>query len=308
MVGPRAEHIAHLLAWAHQNTMTIEQMLRMPFYHPVIEEGLRTALRDAAAQIFHLLFRYRQNQKRIKPMLSNREGQRVPEVTFRTRQNGVWKDVTSGEIFANKRVVVFALPGAFTPTCSTSHVPRYNELAPVFRQLGIDDIVCVSVNDGFVMEEWAKTQHADKLTFLPDGNGEFAEGMGLLVDKKSLGFGRRSWRYSMLVENGVIKKMFLEPEKDGDPFEVSDADTMLAYVAPDLKPPADIVLFTKPNCGHCLRAKKALDDRGFSYVDVASTPRVLRAVTGQTTTPQVFIDGKHIGGADELLQHLAASR
>jgi glutaredoxin-like protein len=233
-------------------------------------------------------------------MLENQEGKRVPEVTFRTRQGGAWKDVTTAQIFGGKRVVVFALPGAFTPTCSTSHVPRYNELYAEFRRRGIDDIVCLSVNDAFVMEAWAKDQHAEQITFLPDGNGEFTEALGMLVSKKDLGFGARSWRYSMLVEDGVIKKMFIEPDVPGDPFQVSDADTMLKYLDPQATLPHDIVLFTKPNCGHCARAKKLLGERGWAYEEVPATPRRLRAVSGKSTTPQVFIDGQYIGGADEL--------
>jgi glutathione-dependent peroxiredoxin len=163
-------------------------------------------------------------------MLKNLEGQRVPNVKFRTRVDGQWQDVTSDDVFAGKRVVVFALPGAFTPTCSGSHVPRYNELADELKRRGVDDIVVVSVNDAFVMNEWKKSQQADRIRFLPDGNGEFTSGMGMLVEKRDLGFGRRSWRYSMLVEDSVIKKMFIEPEVEGDPYEVSDADTMLRYL------------------------------------------------------------------------------
>ena len=237
-------------------------------------------------------------------MLKNLEGQTIPSVTFRTRDHDTWRDVTTDEVFAKKTVVVFALPGAFTPTCSSSHVPRYEELASTLRARGVDDVVCISVNDAFVMAEWAKDQLARSVRFLP-GNGEFTEKMGLLVDKTSLGFGKRSWRYSMLVKDRVIQKMFIEPEKDGDPFEVSDADTMLRYLAPDAKPPSDIVLFTKSGCGFCAKAKKALDDRGIAYDEVASSPRRLRAVSGKASTPQVFIDGKLIGGSDQLEAYLS---
>ena len=162
-------------------------------------------------------------------MLQSREGQKVPSVTFRTRQGGQWHDIAADDIFRGRTVIVFALPGAYTPTCSTTHLPRYNELAPTFSKLGVDEIVCLSVNDGFVMSEWQKDQDAPNVTFIPDGNGEFTRQMGMLVDKSDLGFGQRSWRYSMLVKDGTIVKQFIEPEKAGDPFEVSDADTMLAY-------------------------------------------------------------------------------
>lgn len=238
-------------------------------------------------------------------MLKNLEGQRVPDVTFRTRVDGQWKDVTTKDVFSGKKVVVFALPGAFTPTCSSSHVPRYNELAGEFKRRGVDAIACVSVNDAFVMDEWGKAQHAEKVQFLPDGNGEFTEKMGMLVDKANLGFGKRSWRYSMLVDDGVIKKMFIEPEVEGDPFEVSDADTMLKYLDPQSKAPHDVLLFTKPGCSYCTKAKRLLDERGVPYEEVSASPRRLRAVSGKSSTPQVFVDGQHVGGADDLEAYLA---
>ena len=163
-------------------------------------------------------------------MLNNIEGQSVPNVTFRVIENGDWKDVTSDHLFSGKTVVVFSLPGAFTPTCSATHLPRFNELAPVFKQNGVDEIICMSVNDTFVMNAWKENQESDNVTVIPDGNGEFTDGMGMLVSKNDLGFGKRSWRYSMLVKDKVVEKMFIEPEKPGDPFEVSDADTMLNYI------------------------------------------------------------------------------
>jgi len=238
--------------------------------------------------------------------MKNIEGQRVPDVTFKTRTpEGQWKDVKTADVFANKKVVVFSLPGAFTPTCSSAHVPRYNELLPELKARGVDSVVCISVNDAFVMNAWAKDQHAPNLTFLPDGNGEFSEKMGMLVDKRSLGFGQRSWRYSMLVDDGVIKKMFIEPEKEGDPFEVSDADTMLKYLDPNAKPPHDVLLFTKPGCSFCTKAKKLLTDKGWPYEEVASSPRSLRAVSAKASTPQVFVDGRYVGGTEELETFLA---
>ncbi len=238
-------------------------------------------------------------------MLENREGQRIPEVTFRTRADGQWRDVSTADVFAGKTVAVFALPGAFTPTCSSSHVPRYHELAPLLKERGVDEVVCISVNDGFVMEAWQHDQGADRIRFLPDGNGDFTRQMGMLVDKQELGFGPRSWRYSMLVRDGVIAKMFIEPDAPGDPFEVSDADTMLDHLDPKAARPADIVLFTKPGCSHCARAKSMLRERGLDFEDVPAGLRVLRAVSGRATTPQVFIDGEHIGGAEELAQRLS---
>jgi glutaredoxin-like protein len=237
------------------------------------------------------------------------EGRRVPETTFRTRQDGQWKDIASRDLFAGRTVIVFALPGAYTPTCSTTHLPRYNELAPVFRSLGVDEIACLSVNDGFVMSEWQKDQDAPNITFLPDGNGAFTRGMGMLVDKSDLGFGERSWRYSMLVKDGLVVKAFVEPEKAGDPFEVSDADTMLKYLSPSTKAPEPAVIFSKPGCPHCARAKKILDENGIAYEEVSLgkgiTFSTVRAVSGRGTAPQVFIGGRLVGGADEVAAYFA---
>ncbi len=237
-------------------------------------------------------------------MLKNLEGQRVPNVTFRTRRGHEWVDVTTADIFNGKTVVLFSLPGAFTPTCSSSHVPRYNQLAPLFDKNGVDDVICVSVNDAFVMNEWKRSQHADRVTFLPDGNGEFSDKMGLLVDKDDLGFGKRSWRYSMLVRDGVIEKMFIEPEEDGDPYGVSDADTMLNYLAPEGEKPHDVAVFTREGCAYCVRAKGLLNDAGIEFEELVLnrdyTDQTLRAVSAQITYPQVFVDGKLIGGSDDL--------
>ncbi len=169
--------------------------------------------------------------------------ERVPNVTFKTRVRDEsvegpnpyrWEDRTTRDIFGGKKVVVFSLPGAFTPTCSSNHLPRYDELYDEFKTHGVDEIVCVSVNDAFVMFQWGKQQGNENILLLPDGNGEFSRKMGMLVDKSNLGFGMRSWRYSMLVDDCRIEKMFVEPDFGDncptDPFEVSDADTMLAYL------------------------------------------------------------------------------
>ena len=167
---------------------------------------------------------------------------RVPEVTFKTRVRDEsvdgpnpfrWQDRTSADIFSGRRVVLFALPGAFTPTCSSTHLPDYEALHEHFIAAGIDEIICLSVNDAFVMYQWGQRQGVERTTLLPDGSGTFTRRMGMLVDKDNLGFGRRSWRYSMLVDDGEIMKMFVEPgiadNAPDDPFEVSDAKTMLAY-------------------------------------------------------------------------------
>jgi glutathione-dependent peroxiredoxin len=245
-------------------------------------------------------------------MFKSIEGQRVPQVTFKTRRDHEWLELSTDDVFAGKSVIVFSLPGAFTPTCSSSHVPRYNQLEPLFRARGIDAVICVSVNDAFVMDEWKRSQHAGRVTFLPDGNGDFTDGMGLLVGKEDLGFGKRSWRYSMLVRDGVIEKMFIEPEQPGDPFKVSDADTMLAYLDPEAQRPHDVSVFSRPGCPYCARAKGLLRDAGIEFEELVLnrdyTDRTLRAVADATSYPQVFINGEHVGGADELEAWLASAK
>ena len=167
-------------------------------------------------------------------------GERVPEVTFKTRVRDEsvegdnpfrWQDMTTQDIFGGKKVVLFALPGAFTPTCSSTHLPGYEKHYQDFKDLGIDEVICLSVNDAFVMFNWGKDQGAENVFLLPDGNAEFTEKMGMLVEKENLGFGSRSWRYSMMVDDGEIKHMFVEDgfsdNCETDPFEVSDAHTMI---------------------------------------------------------------------------------
>jgi peroxiredoxin len=255
------------------------------------------------------------NETALKPAPGDdhlREGDRVPDVTFRIRRGPDWAEVSSAEIFRGRNVVVFSLPGAFTPTCSAMHLPRYEELAPTFHELGIHDIVCVAVNDPFVMEEWGKNESADKVRLLPDGNGAFTRAMGMLVDKSDLNFGPRSWRYSMLVRDGVIEKMFVEPDKPGDPFEVSDADTMLAYLDPKARHPDEVAMLSRPGCPFCARAKRALEEAGVDYVDISLPPlqraRALRAMAGAQTVPQVFVNGKLLGDSEAVLRWVAERR
>ncbi len=242
-------------------------------------------------------------------MFKSMEGSRVPDATFKLRRGAAWAQVTSRELFDGRNVIVFSLPGAFTPTCSSTHVPRYHQLAPAFKAAGIDEIVCMSVNDAFVMNEWQAQQGTDRVTFIPDGSGEFTRQMGLLVDRSDLGFGMRSWRYSMLVRNGVIEKMFIEPQEPGDPFKVSDADTMLRHVNPRAVAPPSIAVLTRPGCPHCARAKEALRSAGLEYEELVLNRdyrnAALLAFAGTGSVPQVFIDGVRIGGADETQAWLA---
>ena len=166
---------------------------------------------------------------------------KIPEHTFRCRFQHkaifLWKDVTTNQMFKDKKVVMFGLPGAFTPTCSSKQLPEYEEKYDQFKELGIDDVYCISVNDSFVMNAWGGSfsPKVEKTFLCPDGDGKFTEKMNMLVDKPANKFGKRSWRYSAYVENGVIKKMFVEPGKndegkDEDPFEVSGAQTMIDYL------------------------------------------------------------------------------
>jgi len=169
--------------------------------------------------------------------------QLVPSVTFhiRVRNDALpgpnpfeWKDVTTTDVFACKRIVLFGVPGAFTPACSETHLPGFEEHYDEFKSLGIDQVICLSVNDAFVMFQWAKTLNVEKVFMLPDGNGDFTRLMGLLVQRTAQGMGLRSWRYSMYVEDGNIQKLFVEPGLRDHPtgvgVSVSDAKTMLTYL------------------------------------------------------------------------------
>lgn len=167
----------------------------------------------------------------------------IPNVIFRTRvrDEGIggdnpfrWQDVSTEDIFKRRKIVVLALPGAFTPTCSSTHLPGFEKKYNEIIQQGVDEVYCLSVNDAFTMFQWSKHLGIQNVEMLPDGNGDFTRGMGMLVRKENLGFGYRSWRYSMLVDDRKIVKLFSEPGQidncPDDPFTVSDVDTMLNYL------------------------------------------------------------------------------
>lgn len=240
-------------------------------------------------------------------MLKDLSGTKLPQVTFKVREDYQFVDKTTDDYFKGKKVVVFALPGAFTPTCSSTHLPRYNELYRAFKEAGVDDVICLSVNDSFVMNDWKRDQNAKNITMLPDGNGELSEKLGFLVDKSNVGFGKRSWRYSMLVEDGVIKKMFIEEERAGDPFDQSDADTMLKYLNAEI--PKSVAMFTRQGCGFCAKAAELLHKHGIEYEEHVLNRdysiKTLVAISGGTTVPQIFIQGERIGGSEELEKYLA---
>ena len=146
---------------------------------------------------------------------------------------GEWKDVSTKELFGDKKVVIFSLPGAFTPTCSGEQLPTYDEMYSQFKDKGIDDVYCVSVNDAFVMNAWARDLGIKNVKMIPDGDGTFTRSMGMLVNKPKQGFGMRSWRYAAIVNDGTIDQMFIEPGQndfsdDDDPYTVSSPEHVLS--------------------------------------------------------------------------------
>jgi thioredoxin-dependent peroxiredoxin len=163
-----------------------------------------------------------------------KEGYQVPQVEFVFRESGEFVTRTSSELFDGKRVVIFSLPGAFTPTCSAYQLPGFEEKYEEFTALGIDAIYCLSVNDGFVMNAWGKALGVEKVKLIPDGNAYFTRSMGFLVNKSNLGFGARSWRYAAVVDNGIIEKLFVEDGQrdnaNSDPYEASTPEAVFEYV------------------------------------------------------------------------------
>lgn len=165
---------------------------------------------------------------------------RIPAVTFHTRVRDEsiggdnpfrWQDVTTDDLFAGKRVVLFSLPGAFTPTCSTYQLPDFEKLYDQFCAKGIDDIYCLSVNDSFVMNAWGKSQNLENVKLIPDGSGEFTRKMGMLVSKDNLSYGMRSWRYGAVVNDGVVEAWFeeegLADNAGDDPYDMSSPQNIL---------------------------------------------------------------------------------
>jgi peroxiredoxin len=163
-----------------------------------------------------------------------KEGYEVPQVEFIFRESGEFVTRKSSELFDNKRVVIFSLPGAFTPTCSAYQLPGFEENYGAFRDLGIDAIYCISVNDAFTMNAWSQDQDIRNVKLIPDGNAYFTRSMGQLVAKTNLGFGQRSWRYAAVVTDGIIERLFEEPGKcdnaDSDPYEVTTPENVLNYI------------------------------------------------------------------------------
>jgi glutaredoxin-like protein len=240
---------------------------------------------------------------------ASRAGSRVPDVELAELRDGQVKRLPSAELFRGRRVIVFALPGAFTPTCSTAHVPGYVARRKDFRDAGIDDVVCLSVNDPYVMEAWQRSEKAEEVRFVADPYGEFTQAMGMSIDHRDASLGIRSWRYSMLVDDGRIEIMFIEPDVPGDPFEVSDADTLYQYLRPGAKAAGNAFMLARHGCPHCARAQELLKRQGIAfeaiYLGDDLTMQGVKAASGAATVPQVFIGGKLIGGADQLSSFLA---
>jgi len=234
----------------------------------------------------------------------SKEGERVPSVELAEMKDGKAVPINSDALFKGRRVILFALPGAFTPTCSTAHVPGYVALLRDFKEAGIDDVVCLSVNDPFVMEAWQQSEKAHGIHFVADPYGEFTRAMGMSIEHRDAFLGTRSWRYSMVVNDGKIEKMFIEPDVPGDPFEVSDAQTMLNYLAPKRKTIGPVLMLARHGCQFCAKAKELLNQRGIPFEAIhlgdELTMQGVKAVSGQAKVPQVFVDGKLVGGADKL--------
>ncbi|UUV07427.1 peroxiredoxin [Ruegeria sp. YS9] len=176
-------------------------------------------------------------------------GAKLPDVTFHTRVRDDsiegpnpfrWEDKTTADYFAGKRVILFSLPGAFTPTCSTYQLPGFENGYADFKAMGIDEIYCMSVNDSFVMNKWAQDQNLKNVKVIPDGSGEFTRKMGMLVEKDNLGFGMRSWRYAAIVNDGVVEAWFEEPglmdNCPEDPYGVSSPENLMKHLKASVEP------------------------------------------------------------------------
>jgi peroxiredoxin len=180
------------------------------------------------------MFNIFKKEKTTREVPMRKEKYIIPQVEFVFRENGEFVNRTTSELFDGKRVVIFSLPGAFTPTCSAYQLPGFEEKYDDFLGLGIDDIYCISVNDGFVMNAWAQDQNIKNVKLIPDGNAYFTRSMGYLVTKSNLGFGQRSWRYAAVIDNGVIEKLFVEDgmrdNADTDPYENSTPEKVFDYL------------------------------------------------------------------------------
>jgi peroxiredoxin/glutaredoxin len=228
--------------------------------------------------------------------MEDRTGHRLPSVTFNIRENYRWVARTTEYFFRNKRVVIFALPGAFTPVCSSLHLPSYNDLYDTLRANGVDDVYCLAVNDGFVLEAWKRAEKAEKITMLPDVDGEFSRRLGFLVDRRGDRLGERSWRYAMVVDDQVIEKMFIEaPAAGPDPYGASSAEAVLRYLNPAIALPDSVTIFAKHGCLECEGAKAILRRHRVPFEEFVLNEdfsiKTVKALSGSTALPQIFVNG-----------------
>jgi glutathione-dependent peroxiredoxin len=245
-------------------------------------------------------------------MRASSEGHRVPDVQLAEMIDGEARAVSSATLLSRGRVILFALPGAFTPTCSTAHVPGYVSLLNEFKSADIAAIICLSVNDPYVMRAWQESERAQGIQFVADPFAEFTHAMGMSVDHRESLLGTRSWRYSMVVADGTIEKMFIEPEEGDDPFKVSDAETMLEYLQPGRERLGAVLMLARHGCPYCQRAKTLLRERGIRFDAVhlgdELTMQGVKAASGGITVPQIFVGGNLIGGSDQLAHFLDNTR
>lgn len=230
------------------------------------------------------------------------EGLVIPDTTIH-RFDGSFTQINSRELFENKRVIIFSPIGAYTPTCSEQHLPRYEELYRTFKQAGIQEVYCVAVNDAFVMNSWAERLRIKHVKMIPDGNGDLCRNLGCLVDRSDVGFGLRSYRFAMVVDNNRIEKVFVEAEDFG--FTSTDADSLLNYVSPSVSAPPRVAILTKAGCAACEKTKSLLTAKKLTFVELPlpdhSRPIAVGAITGgSASVPQVFVDGKLIGGSEAV--------
>jgi glutaredoxin-like protein len=241
---------------------------------------------------------------------TSRVGSQVPDVELVELIDAKLVRLRSADLFRGRRIALFALPGAFTPTCSSEHVPGYVRMLSRLQEAGVAEVICLAVNDPYVMEAWQRAEKAQNLRFIADPYGEFTAAMGMLVDNRDASLGKRSWRYSMLVDNGVVEAMFIERDVPGDPFEVSGAETMMKHLRPDYETPRPAFMLARHGCPHCARAKQLLKDRGIPFEAVHLSDEFsmqgVKAASGAATVPQVFIDGALIGSADQLAAYFSS--
>jgi glutaredoxin-like protein len=233
------------------------------------------------------------------------EGRTIPDVELHVLDgDGRFRVVRAADLFGRGTTVIFTPSHPSSLGCSDSRVPRFQQLAGELHSHGVDRIVCVAVNDPAAVGRSAREQHAEGIAIVADVEGCFTGALGMLVDGGGSAPGTRSRSYSALVRDGAVVKAFVDPETEGAPLTVSDADTMLRYLDPATTTLRSVALLARHGCPHCERARRLLADHGFRFEAIELnehiTLQAVRAISGRATVPQVFVDGHHVGGADEL--------